>query len=118
MSSLNRADSCLSCNLRTRSFFCDLSPSSLAAFNHIKHAAVFPEHSVVLVEGQNPRGVFMFAPGAREAFDHLAGREDTDCPDRRGRRGSGVACRHYGWSLRTDGGDDGAVPVGFRGDRR
>jgi CRP/FNR family transcriptional regulator, cyclic AMP receptor protein len=63
MSSLNCVESCLNCNLRTRSFFCDLSPASVAAFNHIKHAAVFPEHSVVLVEGQNPWGVFVLCRG-------------------------------------------------------
>lgn len=31
----------------------------MAACNQIKHAAVFPERSVVLVEGQNPWGVFI-----------------------------------------------------------
>jgi CRP/FNR family cyclic AMP-dependent transcriptional regulator len=31
----------------------------MTAFNQIKHAAVFPEHSVVFVEGQNPWGVFI-----------------------------------------------------------
>src|SRR6202035_2429945 len=35
----------------SRSFFCDLSQESIDAFNKIKHAAVFPEHAVVLVEG-------------------------------------------------------------------
>jgi CRP/FNR family transcriptional regulator, cyclic AMP receptor protein len=63
MSSLNCVESCLTCNLRMRSFFCHLSQSSVAAVNHIKHAAVFPEHSVVLVEGQKPSGVFILCRG-------------------------------------------------------
>jgi CRP/FNR family transcriptional regulator len=35
----------------------------MAAFNAIKHAAVFPEHAVVLVEGQNPWGIFILCQG-------------------------------------------------------
>jgi CRP/FNR family cyclic AMP-dependent transcriptional regulator len=63
MSSLNCVESCLTCNLRMRSFFCHLSQSSMAAVNRIKHSAVFPEHSVVLVEGQKPSGVFILCRG-------------------------------------------------------
>ena len=63
MSGLNCVESCLTCHLRSRSFFCDLSPESIAAFNKIKHAAVFPEHAVVLVEGQSPWGIFILCQG-------------------------------------------------------
>jgi CRP/FNR family cyclic AMP-dependent transcriptional regulator len=62
-SGLNCVESCLTCHLRSRSFFCDLSPKSLEDFNNIKHAAVFPEHAVVLVEGQSPCGVFVLCQG-------------------------------------------------------
>jgi CRP/FNR family transcriptional regulator, cyclic AMP receptor protein len=62
-SGLNCVESCLTCHLRSRSFFCDLSPESIAAFNKIKHAAVFPEHAVVLVEGQSPWGIFILCQG-------------------------------------------------------
>ena len=51
MSGLRCAESCLDCHLRSRHFFCNLSQDSIAAFNQVKHAAVFPEHAVVLVEG-------------------------------------------------------------------
>ena len=47
----------------SRSFFCDLSQESIDAFNKIKHAAVFPEHAVVLVEGQSPCGIFILCQG-------------------------------------------------------
>ncbi len=63
MSSLKCVESCLNCHLRSRNFFCDLSPESIEDFNRIKHAAVFPEHAVVLVEGQNPWGVFILCQG-------------------------------------------------------
>jgi CRP/FNR family transcriptional regulator len=56
-------ESCLNCHLRSRDFFCDLSQESLEAFNKIKHAAVFPDHAVVLVEGQSPWGVFVLCQG-------------------------------------------------------
>jgi CRP/FNR family cyclic AMP-dependent transcriptional regulator len=36
---------------------------SIEAFNKIKHAAVFPEHAVVLVEGQRPCGIFILCQG-------------------------------------------------------
>jgi CRP/FNR family transcriptional regulator, cyclic AMP receptor protein len=60
---LNCVESCLGCHLRSRHFFCDFSPDSLEAFNKIKHAAVFPEHAVVLVEGQSPCGIFVLCQG-------------------------------------------------------
>jgi CRP/FNR family transcriptional regulator len=63
MSGLNCVESCLSCHLRSRSFFCALSGESIEAFNRIKHAAVFPEHAVVLVEGQSPWGIFILCQG-------------------------------------------------------
>jgi CRP/FNR family cyclic AMP-dependent transcriptional regulator len=63
MSGLNCVESCLDCHLRSRAFFCDLSQSSLEAFNKIKHAAVFPEHAVALVEGQSSWGIFILCQG-------------------------------------------------------
>jgi CRP/FNR family cyclic AMP-dependent transcriptional regulator len=56
-------ESCLTCKLHSGKFFCDLSQESLEAFNGIKHAAVFPEGSVIFVEGQTPRGVFILCQG-------------------------------------------------------
>jgi hypothetical protein len=118
MSSLNCVESCcLTCNLRKRSFFCHLSQSSVAAVNRIKHAAVFPEHSVVLVEGQKPSGVFILCRGRAKLSTTSQEGKTPDCSHCRGRR-SRAACRHNGWSLRIDGRDRGALPVGFRGKRR
>src|SRR5258707_15872381 len=63
MSGLSCVESCLSCRLRSHNFFCNLSQDSLEAFNKIKHAAVFPEHAVVFVEGQSPCGIFILCQG-------------------------------------------------------
>ena len=56
-------ESCLSCKLRSGNFFCALSQESLAAFNQIKYATVFPKCAVIFVEGQSPRGIFMLCQG-------------------------------------------------------
>jgi len=75
VSGLNCVESCLNCHLRSRNFFCNLSQDSIEAFNKIKHAAVFPEHAVVLVEGQRPCGIFILCHGTRQALDHVARRQ-------------------------------------------
>jgi CRP/FNR family transcriptional regulator, cyclic AMP receptor protein len=54
---------CLTCHLRSDSFFCALSQESLKAFNQIKRGAVFPEGAVIFIEGQAPRGIFMLCQG-------------------------------------------------------
>jgi len=54
---------CLNCHLRTKNFFCALSEESLKVFDQIKHAAVYPEHAVIFVEGQPARGIYMLCQG-------------------------------------------------------
>jgi len=56
-------ESCLTCHLRSGNFFCALSRESLAAFNQMKHATVFPEGAVIFLEGQTARGIFMLCQG-------------------------------------------------------
>ncbi len=63
MYGMNCVESCLTCHLRSHGFFCDLAADSIEDFNKIKHAAVFPEHAVVLVEGQSPWGIFIICQG-------------------------------------------------------
>jgi len=53
----------LDCHLRSDDFLCSLSPESLAAFNQMKRAAALPEGTVIFVEGQIPRGIFMLCEG-------------------------------------------------------
>ena len=56
-------ENCLTCHLRSDNFFCSLPKESLGAFNQIKHAAVYPENSVIFMEGQAARGIFMLCQG-------------------------------------------------------
>src|SRR5271166_2801945 len=55
-------DNCVSCKLRNN-FFCSLSPAAIQAFDHLKHASCFPEGSVVFLEGQDARGVYVLCQG-------------------------------------------------------
>jgi CRP/FNR family cyclic AMP-dependent transcriptional regulator len=56
-------ENCLSCHLRSESFFCALPQESLEAFNQMTHAEAFPEGAVIFLEGQTPRGIFMLCQG-------------------------------------------------------
>jgi len=56
-------DHCLGCQLRKDNFFCSLSQASLEALDPIKHATSYPEGSVVFMEGQAPRGVYILCQG-------------------------------------------------------
>ncbi|MGA7293975.1 MAG: Crp/Fnr family transcriptional regulator [Terriglobales bacterium] len=63
MSGLSCVENCPTCALPTADFFCEVSQEALSDFNKIKHTAIFPEHTVVLVEGQNPCGLFVLCQG-------------------------------------------------------
>lgn len=60
---LQVTESCVICNLRHASFFCDLSPQSLEDLDRIKYASAFPTGAVLFVEGQTPRGVYVICSG-------------------------------------------------------
>lgn len=56
-------ESCLSCKMRAEHILCDLPPDALKAFESIKYAAAYPKGSVLFVEGQSPRGIFVLCEG-------------------------------------------------------
>lgn len=56
-------ESCLSCKMRTKHIFCDLPASALQALESIKFATAFPTGSVLFVEDQAPRGIFILCKG-------------------------------------------------------
>jgi len=60
---LDLTESCRDCEMRSKSFFCDLAPAALKAFEAIKYTTAYPEGAVLFVEGQPPRGVFMLCRG-------------------------------------------------------
>jgi CRP/FNR family transcriptional regulator len=49
--------------MRSDSFFCGLPMSALEDFNKIKYTAAYPQNSVLFVEGQMPRGIYMLCKG-------------------------------------------------------
>src|SRR6478672_9761650 len=56
-------ESCLFCKLRTENFFCQLPPKTLEAFEKIKFPSSLPRNSVLFVEGQTPRGIYVLCKG-------------------------------------------------------
>ncbi len=56
-------ESCLVCKMRNESFFCQLPPHTLEAFEKIKFPSALPKGSVLFVEGQMPRGIYLLCRG-------------------------------------------------------
>jgi CRP/FNR family cyclic AMP-dependent transcriptional regulator len=56
-------ENCQSCKMRANGFFCQLSPAALTDFNKIKSPAGYPAGSVLFLEKQDPRGVFVLCAG-------------------------------------------------------
>jgi CRP/FNR family cyclic AMP-dependent transcriptional regulator len=60
---LRCVENCLTCHLRSESFFCALPKESLKVFDRIKHVTPFAARAVVFMEGEAPRGIFMLCQG-------------------------------------------------------
>lgn len=56
--------SCLACPVRKDRLFCNLGPQALAALNSIRQTSVYPPGTVLFVEGQAPRGIFILCAGS------------------------------------------------------
>jgi len=56
-------ENCSSCSFRDNTFFCSLGATALKAFDQASVASVYPGGSVLYVEGQAARGVFMICRG-------------------------------------------------------
>jgi len=54
---------CLSCQLIKQRAFCDLSKPALAEMDSISSSSVYPKGTILFVEGQEPRGVFIVCNG-------------------------------------------------------
>jgi len=57
-------DSCLSCPWREDSFFCQLDPKTLKAFDAITFANIYPAETLLFAEGEPPRGLFILCYGS------------------------------------------------------
>jgi CRP/FNR family transcriptional regulator, cyclic AMP receptor protein len=60
---LNVLENCLSCPMRGEHLFCNLSLQAGQRLNEIKWTAVYPKGTMLFIEGQQPRGVFVLCVG-------------------------------------------------------
>jgi CRP/FNR family transcriptional regulator, cyclic AMP receptor protein len=65
---LNIIDNCLSCPVREEHLFCNLPPAAVQKLNEIKSTAVYPKSTMLFIEGQQPRGVFVLCTGKAKLF--------------------------------------------------
>ena len=61
---LNVQQNCTTCTLRQQpGRFCDLSNETLASMDSLKFTGIYPKGSLLFVEGEQPRGVFVLCSG-------------------------------------------------------
>src|SRR6202048_2654981 len=60
---LNIIDNCLICPVREEHLFCNLPLPAVQKLNEIKSTAVYPKSTMLFIEGQQPRGVFVLCAG-------------------------------------------------------
>jgi len=65
---LNIIDNCISCPVREEHLFCNLSVPAVQKLNEIKSTAVYPKSTMLFIEGQQPRGVFVLCAGKAKLF--------------------------------------------------
>ena len=60
---LNVVDNCAMCPRREQHLFCNLSPRAVENLNEIKATAIYPKGTMLFLEGQQARGVFVLCSG-------------------------------------------------------
>jgi CRP/FNR family transcriptional regulator len=60
---LDLNDGCKTCKLKTAGFFCQLSPAAVKDFDAIKSTSTYPKGSLLFMEKQDARGVFVLCEG-------------------------------------------------------
>jgi len=65
---LNIIDNCLICPVREEHLFCNLPLPAVQKLNEIKSTAVYPKATMLFIEGQEPRGVFVLCAGKAKLF--------------------------------------------------
>lgn len=60
---LDLHNSCTDCTVRAERLFCNMSPTSISAMETVKFTGVYPKGSLLFVEGEQPRGVFIICSG-------------------------------------------------------
>ena len=65
---INIIDNCFSCPVREEHLFCNLPLPAVQKLNEIKSTAVYPKSTMLFIEGQQPRGVFVLCVGKAKLF--------------------------------------------------
>src|SRR5216110_136153 len=60
---LDLHNSCTDCTVRFERLFCNMSSNSVNALETIKFTGIYPKGSLLFVEGEQPRGVFILCSG-------------------------------------------------------
>jgi CRP/FNR family transcriptional regulator len=56
-------DSCFGCVTREEGIFCRLPQSTLTQLNSLRMSAFYPRGAILFVQGESPRGLFIFCSG-------------------------------------------------------
>jgi CRP/FNR family transcriptional regulator, cyclic AMP receptor protein len=56
-------EDCIKCSFREQRLFCDISHEALTRLQSIKATSVYPKGTMLCLEGQAPRGVFILCTG-------------------------------------------------------
>ncbi len=56
-------NTCTECTVRAERIFCNMTANSIAAVDAIKFTGVYPKGSLLFVEGEMPRGIFILCSG-------------------------------------------------------
>ena len=56
-------NNCSECTVRAERLFCNMSPATIATLDSVKFTGVYPKGSLLFVEGEQPRGVFILCSG-------------------------------------------------------
>jgi CRP/FNR family transcriptional regulator len=54
---------CGECRVRAERLFCNMGPSAVDALDSVKFTGLYPKGSLLFVEGEDPRGVFILCSG-------------------------------------------------------
>lgn len=69
---LEMIEDCVACPLLKDRVFCNLSKDALAGLDAISSSATYPKGSLLFVEGQEPRGVFILCGGRVKLYGAAA----------------------------------------------
>ena len=60
---LDLHNNCTECTIRAERIFCNMSSATVADLDIIKFTGVYPKGSLLFVEGEQPRGIFLLCSG-------------------------------------------------------